>query len=51
MSVGRISSFVPPTIYAANIFDQAGTHKKDIRFLIEGAQRLDYAVGYWWLSQ
>jgi hypothetical protein len=37
--------YVPNHFYAAYIFDQAGTHKEDIRFLIEGDQRLDYAVG------
>jgi hypothetical protein len=37
--------------YAAYVFDQAETHRRDITTLIDEALRLGYPVRYWWLSQ
>jgi len=47
----EIETFTPNHFYAAYIFDQAETHKEDIRILLEEAQRLVYPVRHWWLSQ
>jgi len=40
----------PRHFYAAYIFDRAKTREDDVRSVIEGAQKLDYPVRYWWLS-
>jgi len=40
----------PHHFYAAYVFERAEEHQKDIRTLIEQAQRLGYSLRYWWLS-
>ena len=37
--------------YAAYVFDNAPTRRRDVSVLIHEAQRLGYPVRYWWLSE
>src|SRR5512135_3233307 len=41
----------PHHFYAAYVFDDAGTCRRDVAVLLHEAQRLSYPVRYWWLSE
>ena len=41
----------PSHFYAAYVFDDASSRRRDVAVLIYEAQRLGYATRYWWLSE
>ena len=41
----------PHHFYAAYVFDDAATHRRDVAVLVHEAQQLGYPVRYWWLSE
>jgi hypothetical protein len=41
----------PRHFYAAYVFDDAATRRRDVAVLLHEAQRLSYPVRYWWLSE
>ncbi len=44
-------SLDPRHFYAAYVFDDAETRRRDVAVLLHEAQRLSYPVRYWWLSE
>ena len=47
----RIEAIDPHHFYAAYVFDDAATRRRDVAALLHEAQRLSYPVRYWWLSE
>ncbi len=41
----------PRHFYAAYVFDNAPTRRRDVAVLIHEAQHLGYPARYWWLSE